>query len=83
MSVIARSLTDNHFVIYTKGAPERIEELCERDSIPKDFSEVLRAYTLRGFRVIGLARRHLPPEVNLVRVGKMKRDQVEQNLVRR
>jgi len=76
-----RSLTDNHFVVYVKGAPERIEELCIPNSIPEDFSEVLRAYTLRGFRVIALAHRRLPSEVNIVRLGKMKRDQIEQNLV--
>ncbi|VDQ11253.1 unnamed protein product [Trichobilharzia regenti] len=32
MSVIARALNRNHFSIYTKGAPETIEQLCRCDT---------------------------------------------------
>lgn len=32
MSVITRALNQNHFNIYTKGAPETIELLCRCDT---------------------------------------------------
>jgi cation-transporting ATPase 13A2 len=76
MSVIARTLGDKQFQVFVKGAPEKIVELCRKDSIPKNFHSLLSTYTLRGFRVIGLARRVLAPEINWVRAHKMKRDQV-------
>ena len=37
MSVITRALNDDHFNVYTKGAPERIEELCLPSTLPLDF----------------------------------------------
>ena len=76
MSVITRTLGDRQFQVFAKGAPEKIVDLCRADSIPKNFHNILSSYTLRGFRVIGLANRILPPEVNWVKAHKMKRDQV-------
>jgi cation-transporting ATPase 13A3/4/5 len=76
MSVITRTLGDKQFHIYVKGAPEKIIELCRPNSIPKNFGSLLSTYTLRGFRVIALAKRILPPEINWVKAHKMKRDQV-------
>ena len=32
MSVITRTLGDDHMCLYCKGAPEKIRELCELDS---------------------------------------------------
>jgi cation-transporting ATPase 13A2 len=76
MSVITRSLGDKQFHVYVKGAPEKIIDLCRQDSIPKNFHNLLSTYTLRGFRVIGLAKRVLPPELHWIKVHKMKRDEV-------
>ena len=76
MSVITRSLGDKQFHVYVKGAPEKIIDLCRQDSIPKNFQNLLSTYTLRGFRVIGLAKRVLPPELHWIKVHKMKRDEV-------
>ena len=61
MSVITRALKDNHFHVFTKGAPEKLEELCLPHTLPRDFHENLRTLTLKGYRVIGLAHRRLPP----------------------
>ncbi len=80
MSVVTRALGDNHFHVYTKGAPEKLEELCRPSSIPKDFHETLRRLTLRGFRVIALAHKKLPPEINWLKAQKMKRDKAESDL---
>eukprot|EP00095_Tigriopus_kingsejongensis_P002264 snap_masked-scaffold633_size121756-processed-gene-0.12 protein:Tk02264 transcript:snap_masked-scaffold633_size121756-processed-gene-0.12-mRNA-1 annotation:"probable cation-transporting atpase 13a3-like" len=80
MSVITRTLGSNRFDVFTKGAPEKIETLCRPSTVPEDFHVQLRHYTLQGFRVIALAHRILPKEVNWVKAQKIKRDQVERDL---
>ena len=81
MSVITRALGDNHFHVFTKGAPEKLEELCLPNSLPTDFHAKLKQLTLKGFRVIGLAHKRLPSEINWLKVQKMKRDQAEKDLI--
>lgn len=81
MSVITRALGDNHFHVYTKGAPEKLEELCIPETIPKDYHEQLRVLTLKGFRVISLAHKRLGQDINWLKAQKMKRDKAESQLV--
>ena len=81
MSVITRTLGDDHFHVFTKGAPEKLEELCLSETIPVDFHSRLKSLTLKGYRVIGLAHKKLPPEINWLKVQKMKRDQAEKDLI--
>ena len=81
MSVITRALGDNHFHVITKGAPEKLEELCLPHTLPRDFHDHLRTLTLKGYRVIGLAHRRLPPDINWLKAQKLKRDQAEKDLV--
>lgn len=76
MSVITDALGRSNFEIYTKGAPEKLEDLCHPDSLPVDFHERLRAFTLQGFRVIALAYRKLPEEIKISDVQRMKREEV-------
>ncbi|CAL8095259.1 unnamed protein product [Calicophoron daubneyi] len=78
MSVIARVLNHSHFNIYTKGAPETIEVLCRRDTIPSDFHSVLLEYTRQGYRVLALAWR--PLRMTYTRVLRIQRERAEQKL---
>jgi len=80
MSVIVRKLGKRNFTVYTKGAPEKIEELCVEDSIPEDFHVKLQELTVSGYRVIALAEKQLDPKVNWVAIQKMKRAEVESDL---
>ena len=80
MSVIVRKLGSRNFTIYTKGAPEKLEELCIPSSIPHNYHEQLKELTVNGFRVIGLAVRDLDKKVNWVSIQKMKRSEVETDL---
>ena len=57
MSVITRTLDGQQFTVYTKGAPEKMEDLCTPDSIPASFHPLLKRFTVQGFRVIALAYR--------------------------
>ncbi len=81
MSVITRALGDDTFQVFTKGAPEKLEELCLPHTLPEDFHARLKQLTLRGFRVIGLAYKKLPSEINWLKIQKMKRDQAEKDLI--
>ncbi|CAH8509476.1 unnamed protein product [Schistosoma intercalatum] len=78
MSVITRALNQNHFNIYTKGAPETIELLCRCDTIPRDFHSTLLEYTREGYRVLALAWK--PLKATYTKVLHVSRERVEQNL---
>ncbi|CAH8525795.1 unnamed protein product [Schistosoma haematobium] len=78
MSVITRALNQNHFNIYTKGAPETIELLCRYDTIPRDFHSTLLEYTREGYRVLALAWK--PLKATYTKVLHVSRERVEQNL---
>lgn len=81
MSVIVRDLRSSNFVVFTKGAPEKLEDICREDSLPPDFHKTLRELTIKGYRVIALAYRPMSEQVNYLKVQKMKRDTVEKDLI--
>jgi cation-transporting P-type ATPase 13A2 len=45
MSVLVKSFLDKSFKAYVKGSPERIIELCKKETLPKNFDEILEIYT--------------------------------------
>ena len=55
MSVIVKNNFNNSIRIYVKGAPEKIIRQCLPYSIPLNYDEVHRKYTLQGFRVLACA----------------------------
>ncbi|CAH6722142.1 vacuolar cation-transporting ATPase Ypk9p [[Candida] jaroonii] len=58
MSVL---VTDKqHKYIFCKGAPEVMLDICEPESIPPDFHELLYHYTNNGYRVIACASKEIP-----------------------
>lgn len=79
MSVIAKKLRSKNFIILTKGAPEKIEELCLSSTIPSDFNKKLAELARAGFRVVALAGREI--SVNFLKVQKMTRDDAEKDLI--
>jgi len=80
MSVVTRELGAQHFQVFTKGAPEKIEELCRGETIPIDFKSKLQELTMSGFRVIGLATKDLNRDISWTKVNKMKRPELETDL---
>ena len=60
MSVIVKNNFDNSFRYFIKGAPERIFHICEKNSIPTEFNEMLEEHTKNGFRVLACATQLLP-----------------------
>jgi len=81
MSVIVRDLRGSNFIIFTKGAPEKLEDICVPESLPDNFHNTLRDLTIKGYRVIALAYRPMSEQINYLKVQKMKRDVVEKDLI--
>lgn len=80
MSVVTRQLNVNQFVVYSKGAPEKIASLCDPKTIPSDFLDVLHEYTRKGFRVIALAYRPLKPGISYTKMQRASRATLEKDL---
>lgn len=81
MSVIVRVLGDNHFKVFSKGAPEKIASLCKPDTIPANFYQLLNKYTSRGYRVIALAHKKLSSKIKWMDAERMKRTEIETDLI--
>ncbi|KAI6026280.1 hypothetical protein BKA83DRAFT_4241204 [Pisolithus microcarpus] len=79
MSVFVKRLRSSSMEIYVKGAPEVIAEICERDSFPQDYDDLLSYYTRRGYRVIAIAGKSIEG-LTWLKAQKMKREQAESNL---
>ena len=43
--------------VFVKGAPETIQRLCVRRSVPDEFGTVLQGLTRQGYRVLALAHK--------------------------
>ena len=55
MSVIVKNNFNKSLRLFIKGAPEKIIVQCIKDSIPINYDEIHRKYTLQGFRVLACA----------------------------
>lgn len=51
--------------------------MCDRDSLPDNFSSTLNEYTSNGFRVIGLAYKKLDRRMKWVDAQRLKRETIE------
>ncbi|XP_077511904.1 polyamine-transporting ATPase 13A3-like isoform X2 [Amblyomma americanum] len=80
MSVVCRTLGDRSMELFAKGAPEVVHCLCDPESVPGDYLEVLRGYTLQGFRVVAVAYRRLERKMTWHHVQRVDRSQVENAL---
>jgi magnesium-transporting ATPase (P-type) len=45
MSVIVKDFLSMEYKGFVKGSPEKVRELCARDSLPSNFDETLQIYT--------------------------------------
>lgn len=80
MSVVTRQFSGSQYVVYAKGAPEKIASLCDPRTIPEDFNEVLHDYTHKGFRVLALAYRPLKVGLSYTRMQRASRGEIEKDL---
>lgn len=79
MSVIAKDHQKNELSCFVKGSPEMIESLCDFESIPENFNQILEKYTTEGYRVIAFAYKELQ-SMDKQDIMKIKRGEIEQDL---
>ncbi|CCK71358.1 putative acid anhydride hydrolase KNAG_0G03010 [Huiozyma naganishii CBS 8797] len=79
MSVIVKLSSDDIYWAFTKGAPEVISEICNKNTLPSDYNEILDHYTHSGNRVIACAGKILPKHTWLYS-QKVSREEVECNM---
>jgi cation-transporting ATPase 13A2 len=78
MSVITRNTLTGQIRGFAKGSPEKMYGLCNKNTLPSDFDDMLKMYTECGFRVIAIAEKPLDPSI--LNQSDIKRDEVETNL---
>lgn len=72
-SIYEYETPDSHYCLFTKGAPEKIWELCnsvylngkvvpKTEEWEKSFKQVNESFGKQGERVLGFAKLHLPKE---------------------
>ncbi|KAJ6594005.1 Ca-transporting ATPase [Mycena capillaripes] len=79
MSVVVKRLKSSSMEIYVKGAPEVMTDICDRDSLPRDYDDLLSYYTKRGYRVIAIAGKSIEG-LSWLKAQRMKREQAESGL---
>ena len=79
MSVIVKNSNEDYYKLFCKGSPEKIKELCKNDTIPKDFNDVLKKYTTKGFRVLALSFKMM--KMNFIQSQEILREKCENNLI--
>ncbi|XP_058300148.1 polyamine-transporting ATPase 13A2 isoform X3 [Hylobates moloch] len=65
---------------YVKGSPELVAGLCNPETVPTDFAQMLQSYTAAGYRVVALASKPLPTVPSLEAAQQLTRDTVEREL---
>ncbi|KAL0956491.1 hypothetical protein HGRIS_002636 [Hohenbuehelia grisea] len=79
MSVVVKRLRSSSMEVYVKGAPEVMVDICEPDSLPEDYEDLLSYYTKRGYRVIAMAGKSIEG-LSWLKAQRLKRDQAESGL---
>ncbi|XP_069831155.1 probable cation-transporting ATPase 13A4 [Dendropsophus ebraccatus] len=78
MSVVTQEVGQDKHVVFMKGAPEMVVKFCKAESVPKGFFQELQFYTMKGFRVIGLAYKTL--DNKMAADGNFIREDIESDL---
>ncbi|XP_072011383.1 polyamine-transporting ATPase 13A2 isoform X2 [Engystomops pustulosus] len=81
MSVIAKLPGDHLPELYMKGAPEMVASLCKPDTVPPDFTAMLRQYTQDGYRVLGFAHKPLHSVRTFEEAQSITRESAERDLI--
>ncbi|KAL1412859.1 hypothetical protein Q8F55_000608 [Vanrija albida] len=79
MTVIVKRLKSSSMEIYCKGAPEVMPDICDPDSFPTDYDDMLSYYTRNGFRVIAIAGKSVEG-LTWLKAQRMRREVAEHNL---
>ncbi|GMH87841.1 hypothetical protein TrVE_jg6816 [Triparma verrucosa] len=66
--------------LVAKGAPEKLKEFFNADTVPEDYDKVSMAHMAKGRRVLALGTKALSQDVTIGKVKTLKRSDLESNL---
>ncbi|KAE9552932.1 hypothetical protein FO519_003846, partial [Halicephalobus sp. NKZ332] len=80
MAVVVHDIAEHSHAmhLYVKGAPEIIASLCNPETIPLDYFNIVNKYAQHGYRLIAVAVKDF--EMSYAKAMKVKREIVETNL---
>lgn len=76
MSVVVGSGSQKF--VFAKGAPEIMYNICDDQTLPTNFEDLLHHYTHSGFRVIACAYKEIPHDIEM---STIEREQMESELI--
>ncbi|SOV01783.1 related to YPK9 - vacuolar protein with a possible role in sequestering heavy metals [Ustilago sp. UG-2017a] len=79
MSVIVKRLKSQSMEVFVKGAPEVMADICDKDTFPADYDDLLSYYTKHGYRVIACAGKSMTG-MSWIKAQRMRREQAESGL---
>ena len=79
MSTLAKNISEENYICFCKGSPEKISELCQKKTIPDNFHEILTKYTSKGFRVLALSCKVM--KMTYEQARNITRELVEKDLI--
>nr|CDI56093.1 ca-transporting atpase [Melanopsichium pennsylvanicum 4] len=79
MSVIVKRLKSQSMEVFVKGAPEVMADICDKDTFPADYDDLLSYYTKHGYRVIACAGKTMAG-MSWIKAQRMRREQAESGL---
>ncbi|KAE8215245.1 hypothetical protein CF327_g1466 [Tilletia walkeri] len=79
MSVIVKRLKSESMEVFVKGAPETMADICDKESFPEDYDDLLNYYTKHGYRVIACAGKTMAG-MSWIKAQRLRREQAESGL---
>ena len=79
MTTIVKNVNEEYFKVFCKGSPEKIKDLCKKESIPDNFNDLLNSYTSKGYRVLAMATKSI--KMNFTQSQQISREFVESNMI--
>ena len=79
MTTISKNINENYFKAFCKGSPEKVKELCNPETIPLNYDNILNQYTSKGYRVLAMAAKGL--KMGFLHSQSITREEVEKNMI--
>ncbi|KAL4467819.1 hypothetical protein ABPG74_013154 [Tetrahymena malaccensis] len=77
MSCVAYDTKEQKNYLFLKGAPEKVYDICQSQTIPSNFKNLQNKLSLKGFRLIAMAYKELGSPKEAI---ELTREELEQNL---